>query len=61
MTLGDRGGPPQEGTGQEGLGTSIQARLVLLYTNDGLVASPKRARLQGEVDALTGLFEYMSL
>ena len=50
-------GGPQEGSGQEGLGTSIQSLSVLFYTNDGLVASPESARFQGAFNALTGFFD----
>ena len=57
MTLGDSSGGGQEGAGQEGLGMSIQALSVLFYADNGLIASPKSARLQGAFKSLTGLFE----
>ena len=47
-------GGPQEGDGREGLVTSIQALLALFYADNGLVASPESARLQGEFNALGG-------
>ena len=34
---------PQESAGQEGLGMSIQALMLLFYADEGLVASPKSA------------------
>ena len=55
------GGGGQEGAVQEGLGTSIQALSALFYANDGLVAFPKSARLQGAFNALTGLFDHVGL
>ena len=53
-----RGG--QEVTGQ-GLGESIQTLLDILYTNDGIIASPESARLQGLFYVLTGLFNQVVL
>ena len=52
---------PQEGYGQEGLGTSIQALLSLFYADDELVTSPKSACLRGAFDVLTGLFDHVGL
>ena len=46
-------GGPQEGDGQEGLGTSIQALSVFFYADDRLIASPMSSHLQGAFDALT--------
>ena len=40
-------GDPQEGVGQEGLGTSIQDLLALFYADYALVASLESARFQG--------------
>ena len=37
---------PQDGAGQEVLGTSIQALLALFYAKDGLVSSPESACLK---------------
>ena len=54
-------GVPQEGSGKEFLGTSIQALSALFYSDDRLVALPESARLQGAFDALTGLFDRMGL
>ena len=34
---------------------------MIFYSNDGLFTSPKSARLQGEFDALMGLFDCVSL
>ena len=50
-----------DGTGQEVLGTIIQALLELFYVNDGLVASPESARLHKVFDALMGLFNIVCL
>ena len=55
------GGGGQEGAGQEGLGNSTQELSALLYSDDILVALPERSRLQGEFDALTGLFHCVGL
>ena len=46
-------GGGQGGTSQ-GLGESIQTLAALFYTNDGIVASPESARLQGGVWCLDG-------
>ena len=54
-------GDPQEGTGQEGLGTTIQFLSALFYAGDGFITSPERTRLQGDFDALTGLFYRVGL
>ena len=54
-------GGHQEGAGQEGLGTTIQALSALFYADDGFVASPESARLQGAFDALKGLFDRVGL
>ena len=54
-------GRPQEGAGQEGLGTSIQVLLALLYNNYGLVTFPDSTRLQGAFNALAGLFGQVGL
>ena len=53
--------PTHKGAGQEGLGTSIQDLLALFYADDGLVVSPYITLLQGALDALTGLFDYVGL
>ena len=53
-------GDPQEGTGQ-GLGESIQTLAALFYADDGIVASPESARLQGAFDVLMGLFDQVVL
>ena len=55
------GGGGQEGARQDGLGTPIQALLALFYANDVMVAAPNSARLQGEFDALTVLFDRVGL
>ena len=54
-------GAPQEGDGQEVLGTSIQALSALLYADDRILALPESACLQGEFDALAGLFDIVGL
>ena len=54
-------GVPHEGAGQEVLGTSIQALSALLYAGDGLIAFSKSAHVQGEFEALMGLFEHVGL
>ena len=51
----------QEGAGWEGLGTSIQALLVIFYADNRLVSSPESARLQGAFDTLTGIFNCVGL
>ena len=52
---------PHEGDIQEGLVLSIQTLLALFCANDGLVASPESARIQGAFDTLTGLFDRVGL
>ena len=54
-------GVPQEGAGQEVLGTSIQALLAFFCEDDGLVPLPERASIQGAFDALTVLFERVGI
>ena len=49
------------GGGQEGLGASIQVLLALFYANNGLVALPESAHLQGSFKALTGFFDRVGL
>ena len=46
---------PRGDTGQ-GLGESIQTLVEIFYANDGLVASPASARLQGAFNFLKVLF-----
>ena len=52
---------PQEGSGQEVLGTSIQTLSALFYADDVLIVSPESARLKGSFDALTRLFDRVGL
>ena len=52
---------PQEGSGQEGLGTSIQTLWENVYANDGIVVLPESAHLQVEFYALTIFFYLLGL
>ena len=47
---------PQEGSGQEGLGTSIQTLWEIFYANDGIIVLLESSHLQVAFDALTILF-----
>ena len=52
---------PQEGSGQEGLGTSIQTPWEIFYANYGILVLLESSHLQGECDALTILFYLLGL
>ena len=54
-------GYPQEGAGQEGLGTTIQTLSALFCANDDFVVFPESDRLQGVFDALKSLFGRVGL
>ena len=53
-------GGPQGGAGQV-LVNLIETLAALFYADDGLVAFPESARLQGAVSVLTGLFDQVGL
>ena len=52
---------PQEGSRQEGLGTSIQNLSALFYVDDVIVALPESACIQGVLNFLMGLFKRLGL
>ena len=51
----------REGSGKEGLVTTIQALLAIFYASEFFIASTESSPLQESFDALTGLFECVGI
>ena len=50
-----------EEAGPEGFGRAVQWLEAFFYADDGILASPRSARLQATLDVLTGLFDRVGL
>ena len=51
----------QKIAGPEGFGRSVQWMADFFHTYDGLLASPRPARLQAALDVMMGLFDRVGL